>query len=388
MNSATNTAAAPEAPETPVSGIDLEALKQLDGEVAANKRAKAEREAIESAKRAGIKKAEPEPAQAAQTIREFLDSCAVKAGHAHILEGCRKHGISLDSPWPPKFPEEGGREPEPLPPAKILQFPLPFGENTRAVSNPLARGSLFAAVKERQHFKEYVLVGEQDGVKIEFCGEQLNQDDHDMLLQLVTMALHKPFGADIAQAVNAVLRGLGRTTNQSQRRQAFEEISRLVRGTVRLTRHHMPRYEGHLLDDASTPQDQETLPQYRRHLAYRLNPKFARFYDKAAFTLIDQQQRRKIGRNPLAKWLHLWIVTNAEQYPHKVDTIRQLCGSQTKDLRRFRQSLCAALDVLKEAGIITAWSIDPKSDLVTIERTPSPAQIRHIIKEATAHSKP
>jgi hypothetical protein len=272
--------------------------------------------------------------------------------------------------------------PQPKPPAKIVQFPLPFGDDTRAVSNSLARCALFAAVKERQHFRDYVLVGEQDGVKIEFCGEQLNQDDHDTLLQLIRMALHKPFGGDVVQAVNAVLSGIGRTTHQEQRRQLFEQISRLVRGTVRITLPNKLRYEGHLLDDASTPQDQAILPRYRRHLAYRLNPKFARFYDKAAFTLIDQQQRQKIGSSPLAKWLHLWIVTNADQYPHKVDTIRKKCGSKTKDLKKFRQNLRAALRTLERAEIITAWHIDLATDLVTIERTLSPAQLRHLSKKA------
>ena len=282
---------------------------------------------------------------------------------------------------------EQATEPKLKPTARIVRFPLPFGDDTRAVSNPLARCALFAAVKERQHFKDYVLVGEQDGVKVEFKGEQLNQDDHDTLLQLVKMALHEPFGGDVVQAVNAVLSGLGRTTHQAQRRQLCEEISRLVCGTVRLTLPNMPRYEGHLLDDASTPQDQAILPRYRRHLAYRLNPRFARFYDKAAFTLIDQQQRRKIGRNPLAKWLHLWIVSNADQYPHKVDTIREKCGSKTKDLKAFRQNLRAALDQLESTEIITAWRIDPDTDLVHIDRTPSPVQIQHIAKNATARRK-
>ena len=46
MSSATNPApAAQEAPETPFTGIDREALKRIDDEIAARKRAKAEREA-------------------------------------------------------------------------------------------------------------------------------------------------------------------------------------------------------------------------------------------------------------------------------------------------------------------------------------------------------
>jgi hypothetical protein len=284
---------------------------------------------------------------------------------------------------------ESKATPEKLPTAaKILQFPLPFDEDTRAVSNSLARGSLFAAVKERQFFKQYCLVGEVQGVKVEFKGEQLNQDDHDTLLQLIAMANHKAFGVDICQTVNAVLRGIGRTTHQEQRRQLFDQISRLVSGTIRLTSPNT-RYEGHLLDDASTPHDQAELPQYRRHITYRLNPKFARLYAESSFTIFDIQERGKIkGRGgELAKWLHLWIIGNAQQYPHKVETIRELCGSRTKELKHFREKLRQALDLLKEAGIIIAWQIDPRpatetgGDLVTIEHTPSESQQKHITKK-------
>ena len=272
-------------------------------------------------------------------------------------------------------------------PAQILQFPSPFGEDTRAVSNCLARGALFAPVKERQFFQHYVLVGEADGVKVEYKGEQLNQDDHDMLLQLVKMALHRPIGEDIRQAVNAVLRGLGRSNNQEQRRQAFEQISRLVSGTIRLTTPHI-RYEGHLVDDASTPQDQTELPQFRRHLEYRLNPKFARLYAESAYTLFDAQERLKLkGRgSELAKWLYLWIIGNAEQYAHKVETLRRLCGSTDKTLKSFRQNLRKALELLKGSGIITAWRIDEK-DLVHIERMPSAAQLAHLVKKSRTRKR-
>ena len=318
-------------------------------------------------------------AQAAAILEQQLE-----ATYPNFDADMRRSLASMGASIATREAAEVKATPEKLPAAKILQFPLPFDEDTRAVSNSLARGSLFAAVKERQFFKQYCLVGEVHGVKVEFKGEQLNQDDHDTLVQLVAMANHKAFGVDICQAVNAVLRGIGRTTHQEQRRQLFDQISRLVSGTIRLTT-PSTRYEGHLLDDASTPHDQAELPQYRRHIAYRLNPKFARLYAESSFTLFDIQERGKIkGRgSELAKWLHLWIIGNAEQYKHKVETIRELCGSTIKDIHSFRQTLRRALDLLKEAGIITAWQIDPQSDLVTIERTPSESQQKHITQKAS-----
>ena len=300
---------------------------------------------------------------------------------AHLRHSLANLGAGIATkPTEEARKEKATPELPPLP-TKILQFPLPFGEDTRAVSNPLARGSLFAAVKDRRHFKNYMLIYKEDDLRIEFKGEQLNQDDLDTFLQLVKMALYKPFGTDIVQAVNAVLSGMGRTTYQEQRRQLIEQISRLVFGMIRLTTPNF-RYEGHLLDDATTPQEQATLPQYRRHLAYRINPKFAQFYAETAYTIFDSKERRKLkGRgSELAKWLHLWIIGNAKQYLHKVETIRQLCGSRSP-LKEFRRLLRLALDLLKEGNIITAWHIDHKSNLVTIIRMPSPAQIRYITKE-------
>ncbi len=323
----------------------------------------------------------------APTIREYMAACPVKAGHEPIKADCERYGISLDSPWPPNFPKGGPvLEPiaaDPPPAAKILQFPLPFGEDTRAVSNAMARCALFAPVKERQFFKDYVVVGEIDGCLIEWKGEQLNQDDHDTLLQLVKMARGHAFGVEVVQSVNAILNGLGRHTHLEQRRQFFEQGDRLMSGTIRTTPRGKPSYAGHLIVDIITPQGQEAEPRYRRFFAYRLNPKLAGLYNSEAFTLIDWQERLQLkGRgSELAKWLYLWISSHAEQYPHKVETIREKCGIELKDLKECRRQLRRALDLLKETGAISAWGIDA-ADLVHIERTPSPVQLKHLTKKA------
>lgn len=285
-------------------------------------------------------------------------------------------------PSPVIAPSASPDLPKPVP-GKALNFPAPFGADTLAVSNPFARCALFAPVRQRRHFKDYVCLGEVEGLKIEIKGEQLNQDDHDTYVQLLMLASRQPIGGDVRLSVNTILRRLGRETHQSQRQQLFAELDRLVTTSLRITVKGMPSLVGHLIDDASTPQEQAVLPQYQRHIAYRLNPKFARFFQGTAYTLFDWQERLKLkGRGgELAKWLHFWIIGHAKQYPHKVETLRDKCGSADKNLKSFRQKLRQALDLLKAAGIITAWRIDG-ADLVHIDRTPSRAQSGHLAKQS------
>src|SRR4029453_10168732 len=75
--------------------------------------------------------------------------------------------------------------------AKLIQFPL-FPAETRPVSNDMARSALFSCVQgiDRRVLHNAVLATVGD-VKIEFTGQQLNQDDHDVLMQLVFMAQDK-----------------------------------------------------------------------------------------------------------------------------------------------------------------------------------------------------
>jgi hypothetical protein len=271
---------------------------------------------------------------------------------------------------------------------KAPLFKTPFGDQTRAASNPLARCAVFAPVKQRMLYERYVTVGYFNGFPIEMKGEQLNQDDHDTLLQLIKMAQGIEYGVDFSVSVNSVLRGLNRNTWQEQRRQLFEQVDRLVSTTLRITAPNGMRYIGHIIDDACTPEDQEVLPNSRRNLTYRLNPKFSFLYQNNQYTLVDFEKRLAIkGRgSELAKWLHLWIDSHAQQYSHKVDTIREKCGSQVKELRNFRLKLRQALGLLKEVGLISEWKIDD-ADLVHVTRKVARTQIKHLNKNSKTLSK-
>ena len=138
---------------------------------------------------------------------------------------------------------------------QVVQFPL-FPEDTRPVSNDVARSALFSCVqgKDRETVKD-ALIATVDGVQIRFTGERFNQDDHDVLMQLVHMGAHKPLGEYITIPAHALLKILGRKTGGQDHQKLRTDIIRLRAGTVSLknTRTRI-EYIGGLIDEAMQDQ--------------------------------------------------------------------------------------------------------------------------------------
>ena len=258
--------------------------------------------------------------------------------------------------------------------AQIIQFPR-FPEEKRPVSNDVARSALFSCVqgKDRQMFED-ALLATVEGIEIRFTGRQFNQDDHDVLMQLVYMATHKPLGEYVTVPANAILKALGRKIGKSQHKQLEGEITRLVSGTVIIRQKGIGKYIGHLVDNAF--KDDIT-----RRWRYRFNPDLRTLYGPHAYTLINWEQRITLRGKDLARWLHLYLVGHAAPFPVKVAKLKQLSGSRAKELKNFRGKLRLALNDLKETHIIDDWIID-KKDLVHVERgeTISESQKRHLLR--------
>jgi hypothetical protein len=273
----------------------------------------------------------------------------------------------------PSRPEPESKRPSTT--AKIMQFPL-FPEATRPVSNDMARSALFSCIqgKDRRFIKD-ALLATVDGVEIRFTGEQLNQDDHDLLMQLIFMAREKPVGAWVTIPAHTILKALCRQVGGKQHRDLRADIFRLAAGTVsiRITRDRIEVTGHHLLAKASQHEDS-------RYWVYRLDPDLAFLYGGESYTLIDWDKRLNLKGKDLARWLQLYLATHAKPFPVKVATLRELSGSRTKALRSFRGQLRLALDALVANHDIEQWWIAKQSDLVTVSRgeAVTDSQRRHI----------
>lgn len=265
--------------------------------------------------------------------------------------------------------------------AKLLHLPV-FPQETRPAVNVIANSSLFSAIqgKDRQLLNDAYL-DTQDGVDIIFSGEQFNQDDHDVLMQLVYLASHHELGQPVTVSAHALLKALGRGTSGKEHKQLKAEINRLVKGTIQLKTKRFD-YIGHLIDDAQ--QDKET-----KFWTYRANQTLRKFYDVENYTLIDWEGRKALKGKDLARWLQLQLASHARPFPMKVETIRRLSGSKNKQKSDFKRKLQTALEDLKARGIIVSWQIDA-GDLVHVDRgdAASASQQRHLAKPANRRRLP
>ncbi len=251
--------------------------------------------------------------------------------------------------------------------AKIPIFAYP--EVARIVSNDMARSALFSAIQggKRRILKKEVLAT-IEGIEIIFTGEELNQDDHDLLMQLVHFARNKVFGEPITVSANAILTGLGCDKGGKDHKELRVRIERLLSPLVALknTRTRVTYY-GHIIESAI--QDETN-----KYWIYKLNPELRPLYDTTSFSLIEWEQRRALKRKDLARWLQAFYATHAEPFPLSVEYLHRMSGSQAT-LKEFRRALKNALAALCEIGFLLAWKHDPERDIVAVHRAPTPKAV-------------
>ena len=264
---------------------------------------------------------------------------------------------------------EGKAQKKAATPDRQLKLEL-WPDEVRGVPNAILRGALFGVGQERTIHKKRTLVAAVEGYEIRFKGETFNQTDLDVLEGMLHLAMPHPLGKRVEFTVHSFLKALGRGTSGKHHEEFKEQVMRLVTGGIEITdTKARVTFMGTLVSKAFREED---------------SGRYVVIFDKdmlnlyeAGYSHIDWNQRMALGKSTLAKWLHGFYATHAKPYPYKVETLHNLCGSADKSLRSFRQKLKKALDELICVRAIDGWIID-QDDLVTVQRTPSRAQQKHI----------
>lgn len=259
-------------------------------------------------------------------------------------------------------------------PAPQLTLPL-WPENCRGVPNAVLRGALFSVSQRRTIAHERELIATAEGVEIRFTGKRWNQVDLDLLEMLLHLARLQPLGNRVEFSSHSILKELGRGTAGKDHEELKNGIARLTSGVVDVkwtTGEYKNKTVGGTLI-STYARDDDT----GRNVVI-FNKKILELYE-GGYTHIRWEERKALGNNSLAKWLHGFYSSHAQPYAYKVDTLRTLCGSTVKRLSEFRRMLQTAFNHLIEVGAILEWSID-SNDLVYVKRLPTRSQQKHLLK--------
>ena len=253
--------------------------------------------------------------------------------------------------------------------AKQLMLPF-WPDSVRRVPNLVLRNALFAATKNREFYgKELRVLASLEGHTVK-ATERMNQHDLDNLEMLLHLQREQPLGSRVSFTAHSFLKEMGRPTGGSSHLKLHEDLFRLTRATVEIRwEKERKSYIGSLL--AGFFRDDET-----GLYMVTFNEDMMKLYNSGS-TEIDFEQRKRLGKANVAKWLQVFYASHDTPHPMKVTTLHSLCGSETKAIREFRRLLRASLEMLVEVGLLTTWSIEGDLVKVVKARNLTQAKARH-----------
>lgn len=260
---------------------------------------------------------------------------------------------------------------EPSPSNMLVQLPL-WPESIRGLPNAVARSALFTVnvSDPRINFKRQVIASE-DGINIEYTGEELRVDDEDVLLQLIHLGRMLPLGMPVTFATHAIIKALGWSINKNSYERLKDSIVRMRATNVAI------RFED---GKGEWKEYNESLILHADHggmnahnkadSLWRISfsPKVLVLFGESSYTQLDWQTRLQLP--PLAKKLHSLYMTHDDPKGMPVAVLQTITGSRMKQLKQFRYKLREALDMLVSYGFLSHYAVDKATDLVRVRKAP------------------
>lgn len=243
-----------------------------------------------------------------------------------------------------------------------------WDDDLRGIAKVFANSALFAVREKRVARVRYTKepVASLSDVSVRYTGEQLDQDDHIVYMQLCHLARGTNFGEAVEVAAGAMLRALEWSDSAESYQRLRQSLTRMLEGTVWVTDTKPKRtreYASHLIGSIAGVTDVHCTVW-----TVALDPDLAAIITGDELTLINWVRHKRL--TALAQWLHNHYATHDTPIPYKAATLHDLCGSKMANPRAFRLKLKKALDELKAEQFIAHYEIgDRPSYLVTVRRT-------------------
>lgn len=238
--------------------------------------------------------------------------------------------------------------------AELVHFPfslLKLLEPQRGTPNSFIRSALFAAIqsKDRVFIKDATLFSQQ-GITIKFTGEQLNQEDMTVWLNLVHFARPHPLGNECGFTAYCFLKNMGLSTGGEQRKVLYETIQRLTACLVEISKDRKI-FGASLIESFAVDEDSGS---YK----IRLNKELVNLFGEDDWTALNWEQRKQLRRKPLASKLHEYYSSHKNPLPVSVEFLHNLTGSNNSQLKDFKRKIKAALEALIKIDFLESYNIE------------------------------
>ena len=253
------------------------------------------------------------------------------------------------------------------PKGQLILFPQ-WADTRRATASAIFRSALFPALGrgKRQYLKNKKIFSTR-GVDVFFTGEQFDQSDLDVYLEILHLLKDQPSGTNCTFTAYGLLKTIGRSTGNKDHQWLHSVLIRLTACAVDMT-DHKKRYFGSLLEGGI--KDEIT-----KHYAIRVNPGFAELF-KRSWSSLEHEQRRRLKGNPTAQALHAYYSTHAAAGPHDFTTLAGIAGLHNSNRRDIKARIIKAHDLMKETGFLKGYEVT--GDTIRAYANHSSSQNRHI----------
>jgi len=252
-----------------------------------------------------------------------------------------------------------------LPTQIALQVPL-WPDDVRGLPNAFARSALFCiGGRSPRRQLQNALIATVRGAEVRYKGEELRQDDSDFFMQLVHLARGYSAESLLTEPICLTPYSMLKAMSWPQSKVGYERLracaDRLKVNALKVKfqrNGELVEFSGSMIRKSVIPETSTDGRSQARPWQLWLEPEIVKLFGVYSFSQIEWAQRTELKR-PLAKWLHSFLTDlGLPSQPIFIEDIRQLSGSQCKELSAFKQMLQDGLAELKKVAFVLDWKFD------------------------------
>lgn len=257
-------------------------------------------------------------------------------------------------------------------PPKNLELIKPFLKFTEVepgfymVPKVFLRSAIFSAAgsggigneSKGRRILNNTLISSQSNYTITATGNQLRQNELDVWLQCLELMMIQNCNI-IEFKPSDFLKSINRDSSTASKEWLEKALSRLSQALFRIDDQNS-LFEGKLI----TNFEMET-----SWVKIYFDKNLPILFDRKKLARISKNQRQKLGKKSLSKWLHGYYLTHSIPNPIKISTIYKFSGSTNQELRFFEKNLKKSI---ANVTSITGWNFDSKVKDILIVKKKNP----------------